>query len=497
MVPREIYKKSLFLSFLEKVLLFSENSLIFKKREYFKDATIECPEILKGSRVSGSAQRLSQNIRPKRTHQVFGLFAIILFSFIFLFTPLKSWLKNTYPLDNIYAFIVPIALVFIAIFLFLRGNDKKVKLVQFTFVDLGIILLVISLAISALSSFLVYGQTKNLLYEGFIWLSYFAIFYIGRLIFNTKKSLIIFLVFNLVIAFILSCVGIGQYVLGVTTPQWIEGYESIGTRVFSTLDNPIILSGYISIFFFIALGVFFGVKKIKYRILMIPLFFVMIFALGLTFSRGGWIGFLAGVLFFFFIYKPKYILGLIPISVVSVLIAPQEYFYRFMAIFDSRYSDISAVSGRVWTLNNIVHILPQHLFFGVGPGMYGGEVAFKASPSIVYMEGIQGGAVPMQNTDNQFLQVLIQQGLIGILVFLFFVGAVFYTGIAIYQKLDDRLLKMLALGITASAVAFFVQGLFTDVLQFPQMSLVIFGFLGILISLPKIQKLWQKREKKV
>ena len=120
--------------------------------------------------------------------------------------------------------------------------------------------------------------------------------------------------------------------------------------------------------------------------------------------------------------------------------------------------------------------------------MYGGEIAFKTSPSIVYMEGIQGGAVPMQNTDNQFLQILIQQGLVGILAFVFLVGVIFYTGIAIYQKLDDKFLKMLALGITTSAVAFFTQGLFADVLQFPQMSLVMFGLLGILISLQRLLK---------
>jgi O-antigen ligase len=308
------------------------------------------------------------------------------------------------------------------------------------------------------------------------------------MIFNTRKSLVIFLVFNLAVIFVLSTVGIGQYLLGVMTPQWIEGYESIGTRVFSTLDNPIIFSGYINIFFFITLGLFLGVDRLKYKLLMIPLLLTMSVALVLTFSRGGWIGFAIGLIFFFFIYSPKYILAIIPASIAVALMVPKEYFYRFLAIFDSRYSDISAVSGRIWTTNNIFHIFPQHLFFGVGPGMYGGEVAFKTSPSIVYMEGIQGGAVPMQNTDNQFLQILVQQGLAGILAFLFFMGAVFYTGVAIYQKLDDRLLKMLALGITTSAVAFFIQGIFTDVLQFPQMSLIMFGLLGILISLLRIQR---------
>ncbi len=485
---KEIYKNSLFSSFLDKVSGFAEDSFIFKRRNYFKNGKYDYPEILKGSRIFYPLQKLAQRISLKENHRIFNFLSMALFFFIFLFTPLKSWLKGAYPMGDLYTFIVPIALVIIAVLLFSRGKDKKEWLARFTIVDLGISFLIFSLLLSAFVSFLVYGQTKNLLYEGFIWFSYFAIFYVGRLMFNTKKALITFLIFNLVLVFTLSLIGIGQYFFGVATPQWIEGFETIRTRAFSTLDNPIILSGYINIFFCIALGVFVGLKKIKYRLLMLPLFSVILISLGLTFSRGGWIGLAVGLLFFFFVYSPKYILALIPVSIVSIIMVPQEYFYRFWAMFDSRYSDISAVSGRTWTLNNVFHILPEHLFLGVGPGMYGGEVAFKTSPSIVYMEGIQGGAVPMQNTDNQFLQVLIQQGLVGILAFLFFVGAIFYTGVVIYQKLDDRFLKMLALGITSSAVAFFVQGIFADVLQFPQMSLVMFGFLGILISLPKTQK---------
>ena len=101
------------------------------------------------------------------------------------------------------------------------------------------------------------------------------------------------------------------------------------------------------------------IAKIKYKLLMLPLLSVILVALGLTFSRGGWIGLVVGLLLFFFIYSPKYILSIIPAAIIAVLIIPQEYFYRFWAMFDSRYSDISAVSGRTWTLNNVFHILPR------------------------------------------------------------------------------------------------------------------------------------------
>jgi len=485
---KEAYQSSFLFGFIEKFSGLAQNNIIFRQREYFRGRKYEYPEILENSRVFRPGWNMVEKILPKKGGSFFSSLALALFFLIFLFIPIKSWLKNTYPVEDLYTFIVPVALIVIAVLMFLRGRAKKSESINLTLADLGVLFLIFSLIISSIMSLLAYGQVKNIYYEGFIWLSYFAIFYIGRLIFIAKKALIVFLTFNLGVAFVLSVIGVGQYFWGVATPQWIEGYESIGTRVFSTLDNPIIFSGYINIFFFIALGVFFGIKKARYRILMTPLFIVLFTALVLTFSRGGWIGFIVGIILFFFIYNPKYILGLVSVSLLSIFLLPREYFYRFLAIFDSRYSDISAVSGRIWTLNNVVHILPQHLLFGVGPGMYGGEVAFKTSPSIVYMEGIQGGAVPMQNTDNQFLQVLIQQGIVGILVFLFFIGVSIYIGLIIYGRLKDRFLKMLSLGITSALAVFFIQGLFTDILQFPQMSLIMFGFLGILLSLPKIRK---------
>lgn len=472
---KNIYKKSLLLSFAEK-------SYMFRKREYLQGRKVDFPEILEKSHILQFINK-TQKLRPKKHNKALSFLATALFFSVFIFTPLKSWLKGAYPVDSIYTFVVPATLILIAVMTFLRGKRGEVK--NFTLVDLGILLLVVSLIASSLVSLIEYGQSKNILYEGFIWLSYSAIFYIGRTIFTTKKALYTFMAFNLVLVFTLSLVGIGQYLFGVSTPQWIEGYETIRTRAFSTLDNPIILSGYINIFFFIALGVFFGLKKAKTRILMIPLFAVLVTALGLTFSRGGWIAFVVGLVFFFIIYSPKQLLYGIPAVALSLILVPKEYFYRFLAIFDNRYNDISAVSGRVWTFNNVLHILPDHLLLGVGPGMYGGEIAFKTSPSIVYMEGIQGGAIPMQNTDNQYLQILIQQGLVGLLIFLFLVGAILYTGIAVYQKLDDKFLKMLSLGINTSAVTFFVHGLFADVLQFPQMSLFMFGFLGLMLSRSK------------
>ncbi len=480
---QNIYASSRFASLARKLSFFCENSFVFKQREYFKNSRLSWPELWRNSKFFSTLSSGLDRLRPQIQSGFLDKLTLLLFFIIFLFTPFKSWLKNAYP-SNLYTFLVPVALVLIAAWLLARKRSEKM---HFTLADLGIIFIVFSILVSSFASLFTYGQVKNIYYEGFIWLSYIAVFYIGRTIFQTKKQLKVFLAFNLFIVFVVSLIGIGQLVLGVQTPQWIEGFELIKTRIFSTLDNPIILSGYLNIFFFIALGIFFGLKRLKSKLLLLPLFAVMLVALVLTFSRSGWIGLVLGLLFFFFIYKPKYILGIIPLSIFSLLVIPKSYFYRLTDIFDSRYNAISSVSGRTWTLHNVFHILPHHLLFGVGPGMYGGEVAFKTSPSIVYMEGIQGGAVPMQNTDNQFLQILIEQGLLGILAFIFFALAILCSGLIVYQHLNDRLLKMLALGITTAFFAFLVQSVFTDSLQFPQMALTMFGFLGILLSLPRIK----------
>ncbi len=480
---QNIYASSKFASFMRKLSFFCENSFIFKQREYFKASRLNHLELWRNSRFFNAISSGFDRLRPQVQSEILDKLTLSLFFFIFIFTPFKSWLKNAFP-SHFYTFLVPVVLVLIAVLLFVRKGTKNAC---FTLADFGIIFVIFSILVSSVASVVTYGQVKNVYYESFIWLSYFTIFYIGRTIFQTKRQLKVFLIFNLSIVFIVALIGIGQLVSGVQTPQWIEGFELIKTRVFSTLDNPIILSGYLDIFFFIALGIFFGLKRLRNKLLFLPLFGVTIAALVLTFSRSGWIGLALGAGFFFFIYKPKYILGFIPLSIFSLLVIPKSYFYRLTDIFDSRYNAISSVSGRAWTLHNVFHILPHHIIFGVGPGMYGGEVAFKINPSMVYMEGIQGGAVPIQNTDNQFLQILIEQGIVGIIAFVFFALAGLYSGLIIYERMNDKFLKMLALGITTAFFAFLVQSIFTDTLQFPQMSLTIFGFLGILLALPNLK----------
>ncbi len=492
---KNIYQNSYFFSFLKRISFLTKDSFFFKKREFLKDKKYLFPKILESSRVFVWVVNPIQKLRSKFNLSVPKEIPLFLFFVIFLFTPLKSWLKKTYPLGGFYIFFVPTLLVLIAILLFIRKEKRFFDKTQskeriaskFTLVDLSLIFLIFLTLVSNIRSYLVYGEIKNLVYESFIWLSYIAVFYLTRSVFKEKKYIKWFLWFNFALVFIFSSIGIGQYILGITTPHWIESFEIIKTRIYSTLNNPIILSGYINIFFFLALGTFFAEKILKRKITLLLLGIVMMITLVLTFSRSGWIGFSAGVFFFFLVYNAKYLLGLLTAGLISLIFVPIELFSRFIGAVSPQYLDISAVSGRIWTLNNIFHILPNHLLFGVGLGMYGGETAFKINPSPVYMEGIQGGAVPIANTDSQFLQVLIQQGILGFLAFVFFAIGIIFCGLVIYQKLKDKYLKMVSLGITSSLFVFFIQGIFTDVLQFPQLSLYAFTFLGILLVLPSVE----------
>ena len=410
----------------------------------------------------------------------FGLFYLI-----FIFTPLKSWLEIRLPLGSIYTYFVPVLLVVMAASLVLY---RRIKFTP-TYVDLALMLLVVSILVSNIISYFVYRQPLNIIYESLILLSYLAIFFIARFLFASPRQVVIFLYTNICLAFVLALYGIWQYLHGIATPLWVENYSSITTRIFSTLNNPLILAGYLNIMLFATLSLFIGAKGRAVRVGLAAVSAVLLLALALTFSRGAWIGLIVGLLFFFLIYDIRWFIAMITTFLISLVFLPASLFQRLSDVLGSQYQNISAVSGRIWSLSNVLHILPHHLLFGVGLGMYGGEVAFSLSPSIVYMEGIQGGIIPIANTDNQFLQVLIQQGVVGFLLFCALIIAVIYTGLVITKKSKDKKVALIALGITASFVAFIVQAIFADVLQFPQMSLLMFALVGILLALPEMEKL--------
>ncbi|MCA1732649.1 MAG: O-antigen ligase family protein [Acidobacteria bacterium] len=87
-------------------------------------------------------------------------------------------------------------------------------------------------------------------------------------------------------------------------------------------------------------------------------------ALLLTFTRGAWLGWLAGVFVLALLWKPRVIAWIVPLLILAVTFAPLPVFARLISSFDFRQT---SVLDRIRMAQGGIEMIRDHPILGVGP----------------------------------------------------------------------------------------------------------------------------------
>lgn len=179
-----------------------------------------------------------------------------------------------------------------------------------------------------------------------------------------------------------------------------------------------------------------------------------------TFTRGSWLGFIAGSTLISF-QRSKIIFGVILFVIVLIIIlSPAEFKDRIYSIVDPEHPNNV---GRIEMWSTGLKIFMDYPIFGIGD--IGTEEIYK-----VY---VPANSEPVGHLHNNFINLLVKLGIVGmtmvILLFLkIFITEYKYT----LQNQNDWLTNSINLGSFASFLAFQVNGLFewnfgdTEVIMF-------------------------------
>jgi len=404
-------------------------------------------------------------------HNFFGLILALLFLIFYLkpnwslyfllaFIPFKYFLKSLVFLPaDLLTFTIPIVLL--AAFL---GHlwQKKFELKLGT-VDKYLSWIFLASLVPTLFSGLTYGFRIGQLLDFFVWLQLIGFYLLGKSLFMAD-SLKKFLMANLIIANFVALFSLVQFKFLSGTPNWVETYESITARAFGPLGNPNALSGYLlmAILFFL----FYKTKEqsqIKLKNLL--LIILPSIAIYFTFSRSVWLVVVILVFLGLAYFKKWRLLAIACfIFLVAFALSPEGVKGRVLNVVRSDHLSFSSDTGRLWSVRNVFYINRSHFLFGSGWGSYGGEYAYRYN-SPTYLEGVQGGRTGIANTDNQWLQVYAQQGIIGLwLYFLLFIY-LFYN----FLKKEE---------VSWGIFAYLFLGFFIDIFQFYQISFLPWLMIG-------------------
>ncbi len=257
---------------------------------------------------------------------------------------------------------------------------------------------------------------------------------------------------------------------------WIdeEEFSNITLRVWSTLDNPNVLSEYLLLVIPLAAAGAYTAKSRRGKIASALCAGAMLLCLVLTWSRGGWLGLAIGAALFLVLMDRRFIpLGLVG-AVGLLAILPDSIMARLMSVGD--LSD-SSTSYRVYIWMASINMLRDYWLCGFGTG----TAAFQS----VYPK-YSFNAVYAPHSHNLFLQVFCENGILGLIALLgTFCSAVLTLGRTMTAAKDKRT-RVQAAALMASLAGFAAQGMTDYAFYNYRVTLMFWTVVGIAAALYNI-----------
>jgi O-antigen ligase len=191
-----------------------------------------------------------------------------------------------------------------------------------------------------------------------------------------------------------------------------------------------------------------------------------------TYSRGAWLALGLAATAFSLMYNPRLLIVMAAGSLAAVKFVP-GIGARLSYMFSSAYVASSQRAGRLALWQSALDRFRQDPLFGTGFGSFGGAVAARRIPGSYYV-------------DNFYLKTLVESGLIGLLALLWLLGSAFRCGYAVYKKINDADLKILAAAILAGLLGVAAHNAVENIFEVPMMATYFWLLAGMLTALPHI-----------
>jgi oligosaccharide repeat unit polymerase len=241
------------------------------------------------------------------------------------------------------------------------------------------------------------------------------------------------------------------------------------------------------------------------RFLSFIVLMVLLVALVLSYSRAAWISlaFAVGV-FLIVLFKIKFKW----IAFTSIILGILFYLFSFQILdrleknrqgpsanFVEHLRSISNISTdnsnleRINRWQSALRMFEERPVFGFGPGTYQFEYApFQRAKEKTL---ISTNAGDKGNAHSEYIGPLAEQGLPGMLIVFFLIGAFTVTAMRVYRRSENREVKMLSLSLMLALLTYFMHGIMNNFLDTDKASVPVWGFLAAIVALD----IYSKEEK--
>ena len=274
-------------------------------------------------------------------------------------------------------------------------------------------------------------------------------------------------------AVIVTCYGFYQYVHGVDISafQWVDGdqFPELKVRIFSTLQNPNLLAGFLVVVMSLAVGIGLHTENIQGKVLLFVLVAVLGICLVLTYSRGAWLSVVAVTALCGRLYNRKVLWVFLVIPVLA-LFCHDGVMERLLSIFNP--TDTSSTLRIALWESTIAMILDKPLL-GIGWGSY-----WLVYPDYDFF--LNNPAATIVHAHNMYLHIAAEIGIPGLMVFLAIIYGHTRKAIQVLAQTQNAWVAGVMLGTVAAVLGLAVNG-FTDYIMFNVQMSMLFWLLNALI----------------
>ena len=245
----------------------------------------------------------------------------------------------------------------------------------------------------------------------------------------------------------------------------INDYSSLVSRnkIHGTFEflGPNEVAAFYNEYTIILMAIYFSMKRSLGKWLLLALIYVNVYCILFLFSRGAYLGFSAGMAILFAIKNKKFLIPLILVLVFWQAVLPDKVIQRIKGTTDE-YGQLDESAGtRVLIWREGMELFRENSLMGVGFGVFR-HLGFS-----------------LGDTHNIYVKLLIEQGIVGLLIFLVVILCFVRIGWMLYQKGDDDFSKGLGLGLAVCMVVVLVNNFFGDRWTYFEMSGYLWVFAGL------------------
>lgn len=219
------------------------------------------------------------------------------------------------------------------------------------------------------------------------------------------------------------------------------------------------------------LGLYAFEKRKWIKLAILGLLCGNMYCLLFSFSRGGYVGFLAGLVFLGIVKERKLLIVVLTLVIGYGALIPTSVKERIAMTYneDSRKVDSSS-EGRLDLWHDAAQLFLENPMIGTGFNTY------------AYLHRVGD----LTDTHNIYLKVLVETGLIGLALFLTLLVSIFRLGFYLFRSAPDAFLASMGLGLAAMVVVTLVTNLFGDRWSYLEVSGYLWTMLACVVRAQKI-----------